>query len=442
MAIQLSSLSTVSSTSIPTKFSSSSSNSDHNEPADHIALVPKDLSPSKDSHPSSNSNPSQHEESDYIVIFDQHSAKSKRDLHTKWISEHIQKRSLDGSNNGIKGFFHNNEKDSNEPIKGYYGSFSNDDIQLIKNSDEVALVERDSYDTIQEEFIYIQYTTPWGLGRISHKQYENDAGLDNANYVFSYQGGANTTIYILDSGIRADHSEFDGRVRWGQNFVDNDQDDKLGHGTHIAGIAGGHNVGVAKFANIVAVKVIDSTRRASISNIIQGVQWIINDHNSNPGQKSVINYSAVGVLSDARSQAIQAAVDAGIMVVTAAGNSADDACNSGPADMAQNVTGVISVAALNYTNTPASFSNYGRCVSVYAPGVSILSSSNVSDSSYMYMSGTSMSSPFVAGLVSYFWSISPDSSLSDITDKISNYNNDQVKDNLSGTVNKIAYNHL
>lgn len=381
---------------------------------------------------------------DYIVYFDKESVKEKRDLHAQWVSETIAKRSVDGSNNvaqGIKGFFHDNENESDEAIKGYFGSFTKADVELIKKSEGVSLVEPESYDTIQDNYVYVQYNTPWGLGRISHKSFSSQ-GTDNSNYVFENKSGANTTVYILDSGIRTDHVEFTGRVRWGPNYIDSQQTDAQGHGTHIAGIACGHNVGVAKFANIVVVKVIDSQRRAAVSNIIQGVQWIINDHKSNPNQRAVINYSAVGSISAARAQAMQAAVDAGIMVVTAAGNSNADACNYGPANMASSTSGVLTVAALNYTNTPATFSNYGSCVSLYAPGVSILSASDSSTNSYMYMSGTSMSSPYVAGLAAYFWSLNPSSSLSDIRNMVVNYNDNQVQNIANGTPNKLAYNHL
>lgn len=401
---------------------------------DHSALLPK-----RDAK-----NSADQEMSDYIVIFDKQTYKAKRDLHARWISEKIEKRSVneDGVQSGIKGYFHDDENDHDEAIKGYYGTFSKRDADLIQESGDVALIEKDSEDTIQNDFVYIQYNTPWGLGRISHKAFDNNNGENDASYIFGSKGGANTTVYILDSGVRSGHTEFTGRVRWGANFVDNEEDDSQGHGTHISGIACGHNVGVSKFANIVVVKVIDSQRKAAVSNIVKGIQWIVNDHKSNPGQRSVINYSAVGSISSARAEAIKAATDAGIMVVTAAGNSRDDACKFGPADMSASNDGVITVAALNYTNSPASFSNFGSCVSVYAPGVSILSASDASDSSYMYMSGTSMSSPFVAGLVSYFWSLYPDSSVAEIKNMVVNYNDNQIQDIPGNSANKLAYNHL
>lgn len=381
---------------------------------------------------------------DYIVIFDEKAAPQKREVHNQWVNDLLQKRSSNGENEirGIKGYFNDNEKrDSSNSIFGYHGSFSKDEIEQIKGFDSIALVERETYDQIQQDFVYVQYDSPWGLGRISHKTFSAPSGEGSADYVFGNQGGTKTTIYVLDSGVRSDHVEFTGRVRWGPNYVDNLQNDVHGHGTHITGIAAGRSVGVAKFANIVVVKVIDSERRASISNIIKAVQWVIDDHNSNPGQKSIINYSAVGVISDARNSALQKAVDAGIIVATAAGNNNEDACSYGPANMASSSSGVITVAALNYTNSPADFSNYGNCVSVYAPGVSIYSAANDSTTAYKYMSGTSMSSPFAAGLSAYFWSLNPSLSVGDVKAMVSDYNQGAIV-GLSSGPNKIAYNHL
>lgn len=384
------------------------------------------------------------ESADYVVIFHPHVSHEKRGLHHEWVGD-LLSRSYDSSStddeaeqltikSGIKGYLNTSS------IQGYYGNFHSSVASHISKSTDIAIVEKDSYDQIQD-FVYLQYNTPWGLDRISHKEFSSTDGSGTGSYVFNNHGGANTTLYILDSGVRADHREFNGRVRWGANYVDDESNDDQGHGTIIAGIAAGYNVGVAKFANIVSVKVIDSQRRASISRIIQGISWIIDDHQSNPGQKSVINYSAVGSISSSRSLAIQQAVAAGIMLVTAAGNSNDDACNYGPSNMGTQ-DGVIAVGALNYTNSAAEFSNFGTCVSVYAPGVSILSSSNDTSSSYKYTSGTSMSSPFVAGLASYFWSINSSYTIPELKDLIINYNNDQIVGLDSTTANRLAYNHM
>lgn len=382
---------------------------------------------------------------DYIVIFNKDTSHQKRSLHHDWLGDVMARtkksvKAVSNCNsdvttitNSIKGYL------DSAAVQGYFGSFTPAVIDLIRGSEDIAIIEKDSHDTLSN-YYYLQPSAPWGLGRISHKEFENNSNA--SPYLFDSAGGENTTIYILDSGVKASHAEFNGRVRWGANYIDDAEIDVVGHGTHVAGSAAGYSVGVSKFANIVSVKVIDADSRAAISNIVQGVSWIIDDHNKNPGQKSVINYSAVGSISEARTYAINQATAAGIMVVTAAGNVAADACSYGPADMSTSNDGVIAVGALNYTNTPASFSNFGACVSVFAPGVDILSCGNDTDTSYKNMSGTSMASPHVAGLASYFWSTNTSYSLSEVKDLIVNYNNDQIKNLDSSTPNRIAYNHL
>lgn len=382
--------------------------------------------------------------SNYIIIFKKDTSHSKRSLHHDWLSDVMAKTksivkavsNCDSEvrtiTNNIKGYL------NTSAVQGYFGSFTPAVIEQIKASEDIEIIEKDSYDKVSD-FVYLQSGAPWGLGRLSHKDFESSS--DNSQYVFDSAAGANTTIYILDSGVKASHQDFTGRVRWGANYVDNLEVDVVGHGTHVAGSAAGYTVGVAKYANIVSVKVIDAKASAAISNIVQGISWIIEDHNNNPGQKSIINYSAVGSISDARTYAINQAISAGIMLVTAAGNSDVDACTKGPSDLG-NQDGVITVGALNYTNTPATFSNYGSCVSVYSPGVDVLSCGNDTDSQYKYMSGTSMACPYVSGLVSYFWSQNSSYSLSEVKDLVINYNNDKITGLDSASPNRIAYNHL
>ncbi|KAF5098207.1 hypothetical protein DV451_003486 [Geotrichum candidum] len=404
------------------------------------------------------------DDDNYIVIFKQSSSLKARDSlvkenfveRTRSFLQDLTSKSFVSTCKTPAGLAQSIEENihgyiNNTAIQGYYGKFSAAAVEAMRQSEHVAVVEKESFDRITENFVYLQGNAPWGLARISHQDYSVDplTGMpptegDNENYVFLSSGGANTTIYVLDSGVNAEHNEFTGRVRWGANFVDDSETDGVGHGSHVAGIAAGYSVGVAKYANVVSVKVIDSNSRAPISRIIQGISWIIDDHNKNPGQRSIINYSAVGAISDARSYAVQQATDAGILLVTAAGNSAADACKYGPADMAPSNNGVITVGASNYTDTGASFSNYGSCVTVYAPGVSILSVTNDSTTGYKYMSGTSMASPFVAGLASYFWSQDDkqDYTSAQVRDLISNYNDGKLSDLPEGSPNKLAYNHL
>lgn len=383
------------------------------------------------------------EPDNYIVLFKKGLSRTKRDSHHRWLNSAFlkthdfvadiaaNKTEYVKITNNIKGYL------DSKHLQGYYGTFRPSTVAAIKQSDDVAVVEKDSYDRISE-FLYVQQPAPWGLGRLSHKIFESSD--DNSSYVFSSEATSNTTIYILDSGVQASHIDFTDRVRWGADFVNNDHTDVVGHGTHVAGTAAGYTVGVSKYANIVAVKVIDDDRKAAISKIVQGISWIIEDHNKNPGQKSIINYSAVGALSEARDYAIKQANAEGILLVTAAGNSADDACKYGPANLS-NDDGVISVGAINSTNVPADFSNFGSCVSVYAPGVNVWSCANTdTNEDFMYLSGTSMASPHVAGLVSYFWAKNPSLTMAQVKNLVTNSNNNQILNIPSGTRNCLAFN--
>ena len=382
------------------------------------------------------------EHDNYIVLFNRDTSLQKRGDHHVWLNDLINNtqsiisssNSIDKNTNIIKGYLNSSS------LQGYYGRFHKDVIEKIRaQSEGIAIVERDSFDQ-GADYTYVQYEAPWGLNRISHKEYTGNGVVNHdSTYVFNSNDGVNTTIYIVDSGIRDDHIEFKNRIRHGPNYIDDSNSDAQGHGTAIAGIAAGFNTGVAKYANVVSVKVMDSQKRVAVSSTIQAIEWVIEDHKKNPGQRSIINYSATGSISEARNAAIREAVNAGILFVTAAGNSNADACNYGPAQLGQE-EGVISVAATGTNNYIADFSNFGSCVSVFAPGVDIFTSSFDSSSSYQTISGTSMSSPFVSGLASYFWSINPEYTISQIKDLIINSNNGQVQGINTDTPNKIAYN--
>lgn len=373
----------------------------------------------------------------YIVVLKNETARSstfqqKRDLHLLWVRNSVV-GSLPGS--GIKADFQ-----VGNHMTGYHGTFTSDQINEISNSEEVALIEPDSVENGQVLLMH-QNNSPWGLSRVSHR--ENQYNTPNrTQYLFRDSGGRDTILYIMDTGILTTHVEFKNRIRWGANFVDNIDTDQNGHGTHVAGTSAGYSVGVAKYADIVAVKVLDREQTGNLSAFIEGIQWVVNDFKKYKSvKKGVINYSAVGETSSARDQAIKQAIDQGLFFVGAAGNQESNACDYGPANTGPDLDGQIIVAASNYTDSPATFTNYGSCVNVYAPGVDIYSSTCQDDTSYGYMSGTSMSAPHVAGLAAYYWSLSPNYTFSDIKNLIAS-NRQQIENNFSNTPNKIAYNNI
>ncbi|MCU1504825.1 MAG: family peptidase [Ilumatobacteraceae bacterium] len=232
----------------------------------------------------------------------------------------------------------------------------------------------------------IEPSAPWGLDRIDQRSLPLSG-------TYSYAGtGAGVTVYELDSGIRADHVEFDGRVLPGAYLNDGfGPGDCNGHGTHVAGTIGSSTYGVAKGVSLVPVRVVDCSGAGSTSGIILGLRWIIANHQA--GIPAVVNMSLGGQADHNLDLAVQAAVNDGIVVVAAAGNDGGDAC----ADSPGRLPAVITVAAVDATDSSPDWSDSGSCVDLFAPGVGVLSTWNSTPTSLRYMSGTSMASPHVAG---------------------------------------------
>ncbi|MFE4636570.1 S8 family serine peptidase [Streptomyces sp. NPDC056773] len=223
----------------------------------------------------------------------------------------------------------------------------------------------------------------WGLDRIDQKELP----LDNT---FTTQGnGAGVTAYILDSGIDYKHAEFGGRASFGFDAVKDGRDgqDCNGHGTHVAGTVAGATYGVARKASLVSVRVLNCEGTGDYSGIIAGLDWVA----KNAKQPAVLNGSLGGDRSETVNAAADAVTDAGVLPVIAAGNSAKDACNVSPASAGK----VVTVAATNRYDEETSFSNWGQCVSLYAPGEQIVSA-KLGGGSYAE-NGTSMAAPHVAG---------------------------------------------
>src|SRR6266540_1077518 len=236
----------------------------------------------------------------------------------------------------------------------------------------------------------------WGLDRID----QLNRPL-SGTYTYA-QDGANVTAYVLDTGIRLSHVDFGGRARSGYDFVDDDADasDCNGHGTHVAGTIGGGSYGVAKAVRLVAVRVLDCNGYGSYSGIIAGIEWVT----AHAVRPAVLNMSLGGPPSDAVDEAVRASVASGITFAVAAGNSAADACGASPARTPEAIT----VGATDSGDQRASFSNFGSCLDIYAPGVGITSASAASDSGSATMSGTSMATPHVAGAAALVLAGHPD----------------------------------
>ncbi|SCU87620.1 LAME_0D10814g1_1 [Lachancea meyersii CBS 8951] len=293
-------------------------------------------------------------------------------------------------------------------LHGYIGYFTEEVIDFIRMNPLVELVEQDSLVFAQE--FDTQNGAPWGLSRISHREKLNLGSFNK--YLYDDAAGKGVTSYVIDTGINVDHKDFDGRAVWGKTVPTNDLDqDGNGHGTHCAGTIASKHYGVAKNAEVVAVKVLRSNGSGSMSDVVKGVEFAAKSHqdavksNKKGFKGSTANMSLGGGKSPALDMAVNAAVKAGLHFAVAAGNENQDACNTSPA-AAENA---ITVGASTLADDRAYFSNWGKCVDIFAPGLNVLSTYIGSETATATLSGTSMASPHVAGLLTYFLSLQPDS---------------------------------
>lgn len=214
--------------------------------------------------------------------------------------------------------------------------------------------------------------------------------------------GSGVHAYVLDTGVRSSHSEFAGRILPGYDVMGDgwNGEDCNGHGTHVAGTVGGSLYGVAKSVWIHSVRVLGCNGGGSWSGIIQGIDWVI----ANRSGPSVINMSiGSNNLFQPVNDAVERGSAAGVVFVLAAGNYSTDACLQSPGSSPSAVT----VGASGYRDLGADFSNYGKCVDIYAPGVSITSAAIGDDTATAVFSGTSMASPYVAGAAALLLQANP-----------------------------------
>ena len=295
-----------------------------------------------------------------------------------------------------------------------------DDVGIFRNNPDVEYIEEDFEVNCNVD----QFNPVWGLSKISNK-----------NNVYSYpedQGVSN--VFVIDTGIDVNHPEFEGRAVWGANFVDNNNSDCNNHGTHVAGTIGSKTYGVHKKAKLFGVKVLNCQGSGSSSGVMAGVQWAIDYHKNNSCKKSVINMSLGGGGSSNIFQSLlDEAFSLGVVTVVAAGNEYSDACLSFPAGY----NNVITVGATTSSDSFASFSNYGRCVDILAPGQNI--ESTIPGGSVAVYSGTSMASPHVAGVVSLMMSYCDYSSSSILAKLLSRARDNTILGVPNGTTNKMAF---
>lgn len=265
-------------------------------------------------------------------------------------------------------------------LTGYSAKLSPAQARRLAADPAVAYVEQDRVVSAQGT----QTNPPsWGLDRIDQRSLPL-----NASYTYP-NTASNVRAYIIDTGIRTTHTDFGGRATWGTNTVDTNNTDCNGHGTHVAGTVGGASYGVAKGVRLIAVKVLNCSGSGSTTGVVSGINWVT----SNAVKPAVANMSLGGGVSSSIDNAVTNSVNSGVTYAVAAGNSSANACNYSPARAAAAIT----VGSTTSSDARSSFSNYGSCVDIFAPGSSIVSAYRTSDTASSTLSGTSMASPHVAG---------------------------------------------
>ncbi|MFD2766219.1 S8 family peptidase, partial [Micromonospora eburnea] len=267
----------------------------------------------------------------------------------------------------------------------------------------------------------------WGLDRIDQR----NLPLNNS---YTYPNTAsNVRAYIIDTGIRTTHNDFGGRATWGTNTVDTNNTDCNGHGTHVAGTVGGSSYGVAKGVQLVAVKVLNCSGSGTTAGVVSGVDWVTR----NAVKPAVANMSLGGGADTTLDTAVRNSINAGITYGLAAGNdNGANACNTSPA----RVTEAITVGSTTNTDARSSFSNIGTCLDIFAPGSSITSAWNSSDTATNTISGTSMATPHVVGAAALVASANPSWTPQQVRDYlVDNATSGVVTSPGTGSPNKLLY---
>jgi subtilisin family serine protease len=316
-------------------------------------------------------------------------------------------------------------------LNGVSVSLDNQALKAMRENPDVAYIEADMVINVDEALFSastIQTGATWGLDRI-------DQISIPLNGTYQYRAsGTGVNVYVIDSGILSTHSEFGGRVNLAFDSVGDGQNgtDCQGHGTHVAGIIGGNTYGVAKNVNLFAVRVLNCSGSGTTSSVIAGIDWVTQNH-SGP---SVANLSLGGSSSTSLDTALNNMINSGVIAVVAAGNANNNACSYSPA----RVPNAITVGSTTSDDARSSFSNYGSCVDIFAPGSGIKSAVASSNSATATMSGTSMASPHVAGVAALYLEEHPGASVGSVTDAIlSSASTGVISDAGSGSPNRLVY---
>ncbi|MFF5424766.1 MULTISPECIES: S8 family peptidase [unclassified Streptomyces] len=314
-------------------------------------------------------------------------------------------------------------------LKGFSATLSKARAAELAADPRVAYVEQNTTVRITDT----QNGATWGLDRIDQR----DLPLSTT---YTYDTTAsNVTAYVIDTGIRTSHSEFGGRATVGTDTVGDGQNgqDCQGHGTHVAGTVGGAKYGVAKGAKLVAVRVLNCSGSGTTAGVIAGVDWVT----AHAVKPAVANMSLGGGANASLDDAVKRSIASGVTYAVAAGNGnilgwPANACNYSPARVPEAIT----VGATDSADKRASFSNYGTCVDLFAPGVSVTSAWKDNDTATSTISGTSMAAPHTAGVAALYLAAHPTATPAQVSSALAaNATAGKVQDPRTGSPNRLLY---
>jgi subtilisin family serine protease len=307
-------------------------------------------------------------------------------------------------------------------LNGFAVQMSAEDAERLSQDFRVKYVEEDGLVTAD----VTQSNPPWGLDRIDQRNRPL-----SGTYTYNWTGSG-VRAYVIDTGILTSHTQFGGRASNVFDAFGGNGSDCNGHGTHVAGTIGGSTYGVAKSSLPRGVRVLNCSGSGSNSGVIAGVDWVRTNHIA----PAVANMSLGGGASSALDTAVNNLSNAGVTIAVAAGNSNADACGSSPARAANAIT----VGSTTTSDARSSFSNFGPCLDIFAPGSGILSAWWTSTTATATLSGTSMASPHVAGAAALYKQANPSASAGTIRNAlVNNATTNVISGAGSGSPNRLLY---